>query len=185
MSKQTSHSCGSKWAPGAKTPSLQWQFKHDTVALWEIHQYQKTIKLFWKLPCQRLIWKITQDLWPNIQFQGIATGALQEAAEAYLIGLFEDTNLCTIHPRWVTILPCDMQLAWRMWSNWFWNQWHWYWVECGSVPRRSPQREMCLCWRICWCHVIDCWQLSILTFVHLKIVTWIYLKILCNHVVVL
>ena len=37
--------------------------------------------------------------------------ALQEAAEAYLVGLFEDSNLCAIHAKWVTIMPKDIQLA--------------------------------------------------------------------------
>jgi histone H3 len=38
----------------------------------------------------------------------------QEAAEAYLIGLFEDTNLCAIHAKRVTIMPRDLQLARRI-----------------------------------------------------------------------
>ena len=42
------------------------------------------------------------------------TEALQEAAEAYLVGLFEDTNLCAIHAKRVTIMPKDMQLARRI-----------------------------------------------------------------------
>jgi histone H3/H4 len=37
--------------------------------------------------------------------------ALQEASEAYLVGLYEDTNLCIIHAKRVTIMPKDMQLA--------------------------------------------------------------------------
>ena len=37
--------------------------------------------------------------------------ALQEAAEAYLVGQFEDSNLCAIHAKWVTIMPKDIQLA--------------------------------------------------------------------------
>ena len=37
--------------------------------------------------------------------------ALQEASEAYLVGLFEDTNLCAIHAKRVTIMPKDIQLA--------------------------------------------------------------------------
>ena len=41
-------------------------------------------------------------------------GALQESTEAYLIGLFEDTNLCTIHAKRVMILPRDIQLAYRI-----------------------------------------------------------------------
>ena len=40
--------------------------------------------------------------------------ALQEAAEAYLIGLFEDTNLCAIHAKRVTIMPKNIQLARRI-----------------------------------------------------------------------
>ena len=44
-------------------------------------------------------------------------GALWEAAEAYLVGLFEDMNLCMIHAKWVTILPHDMQLVHRIWGN--------------------------------------------------------------------
>jgi histone H3 len=46
--------------------------------------------------------------------QGMAIMALQEAAEGYLVGLFEDTNLCAIHARRVTITPKDMQLARRI-----------------------------------------------------------------------
>ena len=37
-----------------------------------------------------------------------------EVAEAYLICLLEDTNLCAIHAKHVTILPKDMQLAHRI-----------------------------------------------------------------------
>ena len=40
--------------------------------------------------------------------------ALQEAAEAYHVGLFEDTNLCAIHAKRVTIMPKDIQLARRI-----------------------------------------------------------------------
>ena len=34
--------------------------------------------------------------------------ALQEAAEAYLVSLFEDTNLAAIHAKRVTIQPKDL-----------------------------------------------------------------------------
>ncbi|KAK2719296.1 hypothetical protein QYM36_004943 [Artemia franciscana] len=40
--------------------------------------------------------------------------ALQEASKAYLIGLYEDTNLCAIHAKRVTIMPKDIQLARRI-----------------------------------------------------------------------
>jgi histone H3 len=47
-------------------------------------------------------------------FQYTAVLALQEASEAYLISLFEDTNLCAIHAKRVTIMPKDIQLARRI-----------------------------------------------------------------------
>ena len=53
-----------------------------------------------------------QDIKTDLQLQAQAIGALQEAAEAYLVGLLEDTNLCAIHARRVTIMPKDVQLAW-------------------------------------------------------------------------
>ena len=85
------------------------------VALREIRRYQKSTELLCrKLPVARLIREITQDFRTDLRFQATAIGALQEAMEAYLVGLFEDTNLCTIHARHVTIMPKDMQLARRI-----------------------------------------------------------------------
>ena len=67
-----------------------------------------------KLPFQRLVREIAQDFKTDLRFQGSAVLALQEAAEAYLVGLFEDTNLCAIHAKRVTIMPKDIQLARRI-----------------------------------------------------------------------
>ena len=67
-----------------------------------------------KLPFRRLIREIAQDFKTGLRFQEAALMALQEAAEAYLVGLFEDTNLCAIHTRLVTIMPKDIQLARRI-----------------------------------------------------------------------
>jgi histone H3 len=50
----------------------------------------------------------------GFRFQSAALEGLQEAAEAYLVGLYEDTNLCAIHAKRVTITPKDMQLARRI-----------------------------------------------------------------------
>lgn len=50
----------------------------------------------------------------EVRFQSQAILALQEAAEAYLVGLFEDTNLCAVHAKRVTIMTRDMQLAKRI-----------------------------------------------------------------------
>jgi histone H3 len=91
------------------------RFRPGTVALREIRRYQKsTDLLIRKLPFQRLLREIAMELKPDIRFQSTAILALQEAAEAYLIGLFADTNLCAIHAKRVTIMPKDMQLARRI-----------------------------------------------------------------------
>merc|ERR1712080_499804 len=55
--------------------------------------------------------EIAQDFKTDLRFQSSVVMALQEASEAYLVGLFEDTNLCAIHAKRVTIMPKDMQLA--------------------------------------------------------------------------
>ena len=90
-------------------------FSPGTVALREIRRYQKsTDLLIRKLPFQRLVREIAQDFKNDLRFQGSAILALQEASEAYLVGLFEDTNLCAIHAKRVTIMPKDIQLARRI-----------------------------------------------------------------------
>ena len=97
---------------GVKKPH---RYRPGTVALREIRRYQKSTELLCrKLPMARLIREIAQDFRTDLWFQASAIGALQEAMEAYLVGLFEDTNLCTIHARRVTIMPKDMQLARRI-----------------------------------------------------------------------
>ncbi|CAD5189082.1 unnamed protein product [Musa acuminata subsp. malaccensis] len=97
---------------GVKKPH---RFRPGTVALREIRKYQKrTELLIRKLPFQRLVREIAQDFKTDLRFQSHAVLALQEAAEAYLVGLFEDTNLCAIHAKRVTIMPKDIQLARRI-----------------------------------------------------------------------
>ncbi|CBJ48887.1 conserved unknown protein [Ectocarpus siliculosus] len=103
---------------GGKAPRKQLATKAappGTVALREIRRYQKSTELLIrKLPFQRLVREIAQDFKSDLRFQGSAVLALQEAAEAYLVGLFEDTNLCAIHAKRVTIMPKDIQLARRI-----------------------------------------------------------------------
>lgn len=90
-------------------------FSPGTVALREIRRYQKSTELLIrKLPFQRLVREIAQDSKADLRFQSSAIAALQEAAESYLVTLFEDTNLCAIHAKRVTIFPRDMQLARRI-----------------------------------------------------------------------
>ncbi|KAL5713963.1 5-hydroxytryptamine receptor 4 [Ranunculus cassubicifolius] len=97
---------------GVKKPH---RFRPGTVALREIRKYQKgTELLIRKLPFQRLVREIASDFKTDLRFQTHAVLALQEAAEAYLVSLFEDTNLCAIHAKRVTIMPKDVQLARRI-----------------------------------------------------------------------
>lgn len=99
-------------ASGVKKPH---RFRPGTVALREIRRYQKSTELLIrKLPFQRLVREIAQDFKTDLRFQASAVAALQEASEAFLVGVFEDTNLCAIHAKRVTIMPKDMQLARRL-----------------------------------------------------------------------
>ena len=67
-----------------------------------------------KLPFQNLVREIAQDFQPDLHFQTNTIKTLQEASESYLVGLMEDTNLCAIHTKHITIMPKDMQLACRI-----------------------------------------------------------------------
>jgi histone H3 len=91
------------------------RYRPGTVALREIRRYQKSTDLLLrKLPFQRLVREIAQDYKSDLRFQSSAILALQEASEAYLVGLFEETNLCAIHAKRVTIMPKDIMLARRI-----------------------------------------------------------------------
>ena len=48
------------------------------------------------------------------RWQAEALLALQEACEFYMVHLFEDSNLCAIHAKRVTIMVKDIQLARRI-----------------------------------------------------------------------
>ena len=111
---------------GQKAPKggvkKHYRYRPGTVALKQIRRYQKSTELLIrKLPFQRLVREIASDsevikspLCGKVRFQSAAIMALQEATEAYLVGLFEDSNLCAIHARRVTIMPKDIQLARRI-----------------------------------------------------------------------
>ena len=91
------------------------RYRPGTVALRDIRKYQKsTDLLLCKMPFQRLVREIAQAFSRDLRFQQSSILALQEASEAYLVGLFEDTNLCAIHAKRVTICPRDLQLARRI-----------------------------------------------------------------------
>jgi histone H3 len=110
--KAAKKSTGPAHSGGVKKPH---RFRPGTVALREIRKFQKsTDLLIRKLPFQRLVREIAQDFKTDLRFQSSAILALQEASESYLVGLFEDTNLCAIHAKRVTIMPKDIQLARRI-----------------------------------------------------------------------
>ena len=93
------------------------RYRPGQLALREIRQYQKnTDLLIRKIPFQRLVKEITTTMFPlnNYRFQSSGLLALQEAAEAYLVLLLADANLCTIHAKRVTLMVKDMQLARRI-----------------------------------------------------------------------
>ena len=94
------------------------------VALIEIRRYQKSTKcLIKRTPFQKLR-EISQEYrvcpdgpgTPSVQvrFQSTAIAALQEAAENFIVGLFEDVNLLAVHAKRVTVMPRDIRLALRI-----------------------------------------------------------------------
>ena len=97
---------------GVKKPH---RFRPGTVALREIRKFQKsTDLLIRKMPFKRLVLEIAQDFKTDLRFQAVAIQALHEASEGYVVGLFEDSNLCAIHARRNCIMPKDIQLARRL-----------------------------------------------------------------------
>ena len=105
-----------KKSAAAPTPRKKRRFRPGTKALREIRNFQKTTNLLIpRLPFSRLVREValnatTQDM----RFKSSALMALQEACEAYLVQLFEDCVLCSIHARRVTVMPKDMSLARRI-----------------------------------------------------------------------
>ena len=113
--KQLATKSARKTAPptgGVKKPH---RYRPGTVALRQIRRYQKsTDLLIRKLPFQRFVREIAMFVRGDLRFSPASLLALQEASEAYLVGLFEDTNLCALHAKRVTIMPKDIQLAQRI-----------------------------------------------------------------------
>nr|XP_021500548.1 histone H3-like isoform X2 [Meriones unguiculatus] len=118
--KQLATKAARKSAPATGGVKKPHRYRPGTVALREIRRYVKDSNLTIKtIPVTRLVqrtavWISRQDFKTDLRFQSSAVMALQEASEAYLVGLFEDTNLCAIHAKRVTIMPKDIQLARRI-----------------------------------------------------------------------
>ncbi len=113
--KQLSTKAARKKGPTAGGVKKKHRFRPGTVALRQIRKYQKSTELLIrKAPFQRLCREIVEHFGSDLRLQSTAVLALQEAAESYLVGLFEDTNLCAIHAKRVTVMPKDMMLARRL-----------------------------------------------------------------------
>jgi len=97
-----------------------YRFRPGTKALQEIKKFQKSTNLLIpKLPFSRLVREVALKVIREkkrepLKFQVLALECLQEASEAFLVHLFEDTMLCAIHAKRVTIMAKDLQLATRI-----------------------------------------------------------------------
>ena len=112
--KQIAAKVARKSAPASGGLKKPHRYRPGTVALREIRRYQKSTDLLLrKLPFQRLVREVANEM-KAVRFQANAIAALQEATEAYVVALFEDTNLCAVHAKRVTIMPKDLQLARRI-----------------------------------------------------------------------
>ncbi len=88
------------------------RYRPGTVALCQIHQYQKsTENLLRILPFQCLVREIAAKYKTDFQFQYSALGALQEECEAYMVSLFEDAQLCAVHMKHIMVMKKDIYLA--------------------------------------------------------------------------
>ena len=105
------------WVPpkgGVRKPR---RFRPGTVALREIRKYQKSTELLiMKIPFQRLVRDVCRTLNPELRFQSLALQALQEAAEAYLVNMFDQCNDICVHSKRVTLQVKDI-LLWKRLHN--------------------------------------------------------------------
>jgi histone H3 len=106
---------GGQHQPGAVIRKKR-RFRPGTVALREIRRYQKsTVLLIRKLPFSRLVREVSNSLTSEpYRWTAEAILALQEMTEDTIVHLLEDTNLCAIHAKRITIMPKDMKLARRI-----------------------------------------------------------------------
>ena len=109
-------------ADGGIKEAKKRRFKPGTLAFREIKKYQRTTDMLLpRASFQRLVRTICESVDHELRFRSEALVALQEATEAYLVGLFEDTNLCAIHAKRQTVMQKDMKLARRIRGDRFWD----------------------------------------------------------------
>lgn len=116
--KQLATRAARKGAPAAGGVKKPHRYRPGTVALREIRRYQKSHDLLVpKLPYSKLFREILQDYKSDMRVQAAAFLAAQEMSEAFLVQRLEDSNLCAIHAKRVTVMPKDLQLAQRIQRN--------------------------------------------------------------------
>ena len=103
-----------KAAPsGAAKTTRRW--RPGTCALREVRKLQKSTELLVrKAPFQRLVRELATSHKAGLRFQASAVLAIQDATEAYMVGLLGDSNLCAIHAKRVTLFSRDLKLARRL-----------------------------------------------------------------------
>ena len=78
-------------------------------------RYQKSTNLLIRKALHHhLIRESAQDFKSDMCFQSTAVFGVSSTSEAYIVGVFEDTNLCPIHAKRVTIMAKDSQLVCRV-----------------------------------------------------------------------
>ncbi|CAL8396423.1 histone H3-like centromeric protein A [Gadus morhua] len=103
--------------PPPSTPGRRRRrFRPGAKALMEIRKYQKSHALLLrKQPFARLVREVCESYsGKSLRWQVLALMALQEAAEAFLVMMLANANLCAIHAKRVTLFPRDLQLALRL-----------------------------------------------------------------------
>jgi histone H3-like centromeric protein A len=104
--------------PGDPIARNKKRYRPGTLALREIRKYQKSTDLLMaRLPFARVVREVALQYAGSdsaMRWQSVAILALQEATEAFLVGLLEDTNLLALHAKRVTIMQKDIQLARRI-----------------------------------------------------------------------
>jgi histone H3 len=124
LASRTAHTAGIVGAKHGKKDATTAQasmkksrrYRPGTVALREIRRLQTTTTpLLRRAPFRRLVREVSEQYQHKaVRFQLSAIEAIQEAAEAYVISVLEDANICALHANRVTAMPKDLQLARRL-----------------------------------------------------------------------
>ncbi|XP_026288585.1 uncharacterized protein LOC113213387 [Frankliniella occidentalis] len=93
-----------------------YHFKNGSRALKEIKFLQRTTNLLIpKASFCRLVKEIINEMSHNqFRIQSLALSALQEAVEMYIVQFFEDSLLCSLHAKRVTLMVQDCCLMRRL-----------------------------------------------------------------------